>query len=258
MLTKEIVQARFEFYYEKTFRKLDEEGAIKYGERYTATHKWRTIEDVLLISKYLTVQNDDKVLEIGPSMTSLLLRDLIGVKIETLCIDEMNRNFLDKEKIPVHLCDICKEVPPLEKESFDAIIFAQVFEHFTLTPEFALKNILNLLKPGKKIFFCVPNFATSQHRLTLLRGGNPQDLLSDKIVYFAHLREPCYYETNNWWQEAGGTILKIGWTNYNNIDENLFSNLKLSFRYVKEINWHYFLQIWYPRMRHYYYSIITK
>lgn len=256
MFNKNQILETYNFFYEKLFRQLDDEAEKKFGERYTEVHKWRIINDVLLLPK---VKREDKVLEIGPSMTSLIIKKLTGATVEALCIDELNRNFLDPSEIPLHLCDISSEVPSLEKNSYDLILFCEVLEHFLSSPEFAIKNILSLVKPGKHIFFSVPNFASIQKRIQLLRGNNPQDYLSDKVPYYAHIREPVYGEAKKWWEDAGGKIVKEGFTNYDEEQpKGFFSKLLWTARFIKILNWYGLVHIWFPHTRRYFYFLITK
>ncbi len=256
MFTRNQVIQTYNYYYEKLFRKLDDESEEKFGERYTEVHKWRIIRDVLLLPH---IDKNDRILEIGPSLTSLIIKKLTGATIETLCIDDMNRNFLDPLNIPLHLCDISREIPKLEKNSFDLILFCEVFEHFLVSPDLAIKNILSLLRPGKYIFFSVPNFATIKKRMQLLRGINPQDHLSEKTAYFAHIREPVYEETKNWWIDNNAVIVSEGFTNYDEKQpEGLFSKLFWTGRFIKIFNWYGLAHIWFPKTRKYFYFLITK
>ena len=256
MFTRNQVIQTYNYFYEKLFRRLDDESEKKYGERYTEVHKWRIIKDVLLLPQ---VSAADRVLEIGPSMTSLIIKELTGATVETLCIDDMNRNFLEPFKIPLHLCDISREAPDLEKNTFDLILFCEVFEHLLLSPEFAIKTILSLLKPGKHLFFSVPNFATIQKRIQLLRGENPQDTLSDSTPYFAHIREPVYGETKRWWLENNAVIVSEGFTNYDEKEpKGLLSKLFWTGRFLKIMNWYGLFHIWFPKTRKYFYFLMTK
>jgi SAM-dependent methyltransferase len=256
MFNRKIVEETFDLFYNELFRKLDNESEINFGERYTESHKWRIIRDVLLLPP---LSSNDRVLEIGPSLTSLIIKKLTGATVETLCIDDLNRNFLTPYNVPLHLCDITTEVPPLEINYYDCILFCEVFEHFMRAPQFALKNIMALLKPGKHLFFSVPNFATIQKRVMLLRGKNPQDLLSDKIPYYAHIREPVYSETKQWWEEAGGTIVQEGFTNYDRYEPSGFlSKLFWTARFLKIRNGFGLAHIWFPHTRRYFYFLISK
>ncbi len=256
MYTKRQVLDTYNYLYEKLFKNLDDEAERKFGERYTEVHKWRIINDVLLLPK---VKKEDRVLEIGPSMTSLIIKELTGATVEVLCIDELNRNFLDPSGVPLHICDISRETPPLEKESYDLILFCEVLEHFLLSPEVAIKNIMSLVKPGKHIFFSVPNFASIQKRVQLLQGKNPQDTLSDKVPYYAHIREPVRQESKKWWEDSGGKILKEGFTNYDKEQPGGFlSKLFWTARFLKILNWYGLVHIWFPNTRRYFYFLITK
>ena len=256
MYAKNQIIETYNHLYEKLFKKLDDEAERKFGERYTEVHQWRIINDVLLLPK---IKKGDRVLEIGPSMTSLIIKELTGAAVEALCIDDLNQNFLDPSGIPLHICDISREIPPLEKESYDLILFCEVLEHLLVSPELAINTILSLIKPDKHIFFSVPNFASIQKRIQLLRGKNPQDPLSDKVPYYAHIREPVYAETRKWWENAGGRVVKEGFTNYDREQpEGFFSKLFWTARFLKIMNWYGLVHVWFSRTRRYFYFLVTK
>lgn len=256
MFTKDKVLAEYNSLYDSLFRKLDDESEAKTGLRYTHNHKWRIIHDVLLLPP---VTADKRVLEIGPSMTSVLIHELTGAHVETLCIDDLNHNFLDPFHIPLHICDITREVPPIPRGSYDLILFCEVLEHFLIAPHAAIRTILSLCKPEGVTFFSVPNFATIQKRIMLLRGKNPQDPLHEKTAYFAHIREPVFDETKQWWESAGGTVMKHGFTNYDEDAPGRFlSKLFWTARFLKIRNWYGLSQVWLPSTRQYFYLFIRK
>jgi len=256
MYTRNQVLEAYNSLYTELFRTLDDEAERKFGERYTEVHKWRIINDVLLLPQ---AGKGDRILEIGPSVTSLIVKKLTGATVETLCIDDLNRNFLDPFEVPLHICDISRETPPLEKESFDLILFCEVLEHFLVSPERAIQTILSLVKPGGHIFFSVPNFASIQKRAALLLGKNPQDPLSDKVPYYAHIREPVYAEARKWWEDAGGKVVREGFTNYDSEQPGgFFSKLFWTARFLKIVNWYGLVHVWFPRTRRYFYFLVTK
>jgi SAM-dependent methyltransferase len=256
MFTKTEVTNTYNRLYSQFFKRLDDESEKICGERYTEVHKWRSIHDVLFLP---TINKNYRILEIGPSITSVMLKQLTGATVEALCIDTLNRNFLDPFSIPLHLCDISRDTPPLPSESFDIILFCEVLEHFIIAPDKALGTILSLLKPGKYILFSVPNFASIQKRVQLLFGKNPQNLLADDIPYYTHLREPVYGEAKHWWEKAGASIVREGFTNYDkSYPEGIFSKLFWTARFLKILNWYGLVQIWLPKTRQYFYFLLTK
>ena len=256
MFTKTNVIKVYDQLYSQYFKRLDDESEKITGERYTEVHKWRAIHDILFLPH---ITKNDRILEIGPSITSVLLKQLTGAAVEALCIDTLNRNFLDIFSIPLHICDISKETPDLPLESFDIILFCEVLEHFTIATDHALKTILTLLKPGKHILFSVPNFASIQKRMQLISGKNPQDILAETIPYYAHLREPVYGEAKQWWENAGAEIIREGFTNYDkSYPEGIWSKLFWTARFLKILNWYGLVQIWFPKTRQYFYFLLTK
>jgi 2-polyprenyl-3-methyl-5-hydroxy-6-metoxy-1,4-benzoquinol methylase len=147
----------------------------------------------------------------------------------------------------------------MKKESYDIVFFCQVLEHFLLSPEFAIRTVMSLVRKGGLIFFAVPNFAKIQNRVLLMRGGNPQEQLAAQVPYYAHIREPVCKEAEKWWTDAGGTIIRKGFTNYNQEEPGGFlSRLFWTARFVKIANWFGICQVWFSHTREYFYFLIRK
>jgi SAM-dependent methyltransferase len=248
------VKNEFDLLYKEVFEELDNQAQHDFGERYTETHAWRIIADMLLLPP---VSSRDRVLEIGPSAAGVLLKRMTGARVEALCIDDLNRNFLDPAGIPLHLCDLVSEPPPIEEGSVDLVLFCEVLEHFTRHPGAALRNIVNIVKPGGRIFFSVPNFASVQKRLALLAGKNPQDMLSKTVPYYAHLREPTLDEALRWWREAGACVHRTGYTDYDHRDFQ-GSRLRQLGQCVRHADWLRFMRVMFPPLRQYFYIYLCR
>ena len=62
--------------------------------------------------------------------------------------------------------------------------------------------------------FGVPNYATYEHRMALLRGKNSQDVMHDKYIYYAHHREQVMQDCVELWQKYGGRVIDKTWTDH--------------------------------------------
>jgi SAM-dependent methyltransferase len=240
--------------YQRVFQPLDDEAETRFGQRYTLTHKWRSITDILLLP---AISSASRVLEIGPSITGVLIKEMTGASVDALCIDELNRNFLDTAGIPLYCCDITIETPSCPPNAYDIILFCEVIEHFTRPPLNALKTIVSLLKKNGTILFSAPNFASAEKRMALLCGKNPQDSLSPENVYYAHLREPVLREAREWWMLAGANSVAEGYTDYDQRDY-AGPRIRQVAQALRHANWPRLIRILIPSTRRYFYQLLTK
>jgi SAM-dependent methyltransferase len=156
-----------------------------------------------------------RVLEVGASMVSSALR-LAGAQVSVAyhaLEPEWEARFREERIEGVGL-DLLRDRLPWEAETFDLILCDQVLEHLPLQPDFLMRQMFWLLKPGGRLFLSVPNFATWEKRIGLLRGRNPQDLMDPAWVYYAHHREPVMSEVLDWVRRNGGKAVHSEWTDF--------------------------------------------
>lgn len=100
-----------------------------------------------------------KVLDVGASPFHLMYClkqsgiDITGVDVNPGLLTK----FIDKHKLLVKKCNIETEKLPFKNNSFDFIIFNEVFEHLRINPIFALKEINRVLKPEGVLLLTTPN-----------------------------------------------------------------------------------------------------
>jgi SAM-dependent methyltransferase len=82
---------------------------------------------------------------------------------------------------------------PLEDDSFDGVIFTEVFEHLRDYPVRSLGEVARILRPGGYLFFTTPNAAYVMNRIRLLRGGTVHTPLDDWIAGVPHARHAREY-----------------------------------------------------------------
>ena len=78
---------------------------------------------------------------------------------------------------------------PIPDQSFDVVIFAEVFEHLRIAPLRALVEIRRILKPEGLLLLTTPNIARLANILKLLRGQNIVETLPDEDADLAHITD---------------------------------------------------------------------
>jgi SAM-dependent methyltransferase len=147
----------------------------------------------------------DKILEFGTTpllLTGAVRRlgyDIHGVDVRP----ERFENAAAMLEVPITQCDIECEKLPFDDESFDGILFNEIFEHMRINLIFTFSEIRRVLRPGGTMLMSTPHLACLQGILNfVLRGrasGNSGDLYTEyekltKIGHMGHVREYTVYE----------------------------------------------------------------
>ncbi len=100
---------------------------------------------------------------LGWSVTGVSRID--GVFVTPAFVERMSRN-----AVTVLNADVERDAIPAMDASFDCVFFNEIVEHLPFNPFHALDEIWRVLKPGGRLVFSVPNFASFDHLWALLRG----------------------------------------------------------------------------------------
>ena len=71
-------------------------------------------------------------------------------------------------QLDVLSCDVEIETVPFEDNTFDLIVFNEVFEHLRINPIFTLREALRVLRPGGKLLLSTPNLRSFRGLKNLL------------------------------------------------------------------------------------------
>ncbi|MCX7726444.1 MAG: class I SAM-dependent methyltransferase, partial [Chitinispirillaceae bacterium] len=219
------------------------------GQKYIKEH-WKRYVTLLTILPPLN--KDSKVLEVGASILSSHLYFTYGCNVTVVFHElevEWKERFL-KQGIKALSLELMRDPLPVTDNFFDLILFNEVIEHFPLDPSFFLYQLIGKLSENGIIVFSVPNFATSEKRLQLLCGKNPQDMMDKKYVYYAHHREPVMNECIELIKKCGGEILSKQWLDMDGDPAFIPSVKRLLFN-LSKLRIHSLLHFVFPSMRKY-------
>ena len=174
--------------------------------------------ELSLVKKYYT---SGKILEIGslPYHMTFFLK-AIGADVTGTDIDpDRARKFIEKNQLHIKKCDIERDALPFEDNSFELILFNEVFEHLRIDPIFTLKELNRVLKPGGHLIFSTPNkykFLAVLHYLVGQSYIKPYQQFKkiEELGHMGHIREYSKGELKAFLDGTGFTIKKTMYKNY--------------------------------------------
>ncbi len=135
----------------------EEPKLLEWHKSYVSKFKSRIARDLDIVLN--NTQVDSTVLEFG-SIPLLLTTALSKLNYNVIGCDiapERYSSTIEKTGLNVIKCDIEKEILPLGDNSFDAVVFNELFEHLRINPIFTLSEVLRVMKPGATLMLSSPN-----------------------------------------------------------------------------------------------------
>lgn len=133
------------------------ESLTEWHNSYVSNHKVRIALD-LDITK-MEVKKNSTILEFG-SIPLLFTTALSQTKYDVTGCDiapERYATSVERTGINIVKCDIENEQLPFEDNTFDAIVFNELFEHLRINLIFTLSEVLRVMKPGAILMLSSPN-----------------------------------------------------------------------------------------------------
>lgn len=131
-----------------------------------------------------------RVLDVGPSYESELLRRLPGAVVDTLGFGGERFPPRERERhVAFDLRDAERRDAWPELDEYDLVVCAEVIEHLPVSPVPALRFLGAALRPGGWLVLQTPNAARIGNRLRLLVGRNPFEPLREDSADPGHVRE---------------------------------------------------------------------
>ena len=158
------------------------------GHFYLAYHAPRLHCILSLIATHLT-QPNPQVLDVGPSLLTKLVKDMLDTQVDSLGLDGTYVPDTGQH----HIFNLNQSGDsaawPTGLARYDLIIFAEVIEHLYTAPELVLHFLREHLKPGGILLLQTPNAAALPNRLKLLAGRNPFERIRLSSDNPGHFRE---------------------------------------------------------------------
>lgn len=163
---------------------------------------------------------DSNLLEFGsipPLLTAVLVKN--GYKVSGCDIrPERYHSSINKLNIRVVKCDIEKELLPFEKDTFDGIIFNEVFEHLRINLIFTLNEVFRIMKPGAIMLLSTPNLRSFRGIMNFIlrnRSYSCSENIYDQykqletLGHMGHVREYTTKEVIEFLENIGFEVTKL-------------------------------------------------
>jgi SAM-dependent methyltransferase len=176
---------------------------------YEAFHAPRFAYLIGLIQREGLIGPATRVLDIGASRLTEMIRERFGGRVDTLGFTgdtksargdhyEFDLNRAQRETT------WRRDLP-----TYDVIIMAEVLEHLYTAPELVLAFLTTLIKPGGTLVIQTPNAAAATRRLKLLLGRNPYERIRVDSTNPGHFREYTEAELRSIIDGAGFDVRAI-------------------------------------------------
>ena len=141
---------------------------------YLANHKIRIAHDLDIINR--EIPKSKTIMEFG-SIPLVLTAALKSCGYQVTGCDiapERYASTIEAMGLAVVKCNIETQVMPFADESFDAVIFNELFEHLRINPVFTLTEVLRIMRPNGILTLSTPNLRSLD--------GIRNFLLRDKLL----------------------------------------------------------------------------
>ncbi len=185
---------------------------------YLRFHKERYSSDIEFIERYY---RSGRILEIGshPYHLTYALKRL-GYDVVGLDIDPSRYgHFIKKHGLDIVPCDIETKPLPFKDDTFQLIVFNEVFEHLRIDPIKTLLEINRVLSPGGIMILSTPNLYALHRILLFLIGRGIKDPYGafkqmHDIGHMGHLREYSVKEVRKFLVNTGFEFVDVQYKTY--------------------------------------------
>lgn len=223
-----------------------DESLYKWHVSYVANHKLRIALDLDLVKE--NVNPESSILEFG-SVPLLLTAALSESNYKVTGIDiapERYQETISKLGINVVKCDIELEKLPFSDNTFDAIVFNELFEHLRINPIFTLSEVLRVLKPGGRMMLSSPNLRSLNGLANFLIRNQAYSCSGntyaeyrklESLGHMGHVREYTTREVTEFLQSVGFTVGNVIYrgrfnTNFKQLFARMIPSLRPFVSYV--------------------------
>lgn len=188
------------------------ESMVDWFSAYAGNHRVRLAHDLRIVTDH--ARENTRIAEFGsvPLLLTLPLKqmgyDITGVDIDPSRFGET----ITENGLNVIQCDIENDPLPLDSESFDLVIFDELFEHLRINLIRTMSDVRRILKPGGLLLLSSPNLGSLSGLKNLVFRNTAyscaQCIYSEykKLEDLGHMGHVREYTT----QEVVGFLEKVG------------------------------------------------
>lgn len=212
---------------EESFRLLDEIAARiqpddsaleEWFSGYFREHRQRLAGDLHLIER--NVAPEARVLEYG-AVPPVLTAALAALDYEISAVDLRPARFaraISSFSLEVIECDVETEPVPFADETFDVVLFNELFEHLRINPIFTLGEVHRVLRAGGLLLLSTPNLRSLRGIRNLVcrnqghaasAGVYEQYEKLETLGHMGHVREYTTREVSDFLARIGFGIEKV-------------------------------------------------
>jgi SAM-dependent methyltransferase len=196
----------------------DEQRLADWHRSFVAGHKERIAFDLDIVRS--NVPHNCSILELG-SIPLLLTTALSTLDYEVTGCDlapERYTSTIKSTGIHVVKCDIEAERLPFPDNSFDAVVFNELFEHLRINPIFTLSEVLRVMKPGATLMLSTPNLRSWGGMKNYLLHNRAYSCCGDtfaeyqklaKLGHMGHVREYTTREIAEFMRRIGFQLTRL-------------------------------------------------
>ena len=131
---------------------------------------------------------------------------------------ERFQSSIEKLGLTVLRCDIELEKLPIEDNTYDAIVFNELFEHLRINPIFTMSEVFRVVKPNGLLFLSSPNLRSLEGLVNFLFRNRAYSCCGDlyaeyekleKLGHMGHVREYTTAEITTFLKRIGFVVDKL-------------------------------------------------
>lgn len=171
---------------------------------YLNTQAIRLAHTTNLVQEFCKQHPVRKVLDVGPHFLTRCIKELISPELSVSTLgyeyEKLVPSAIIDEHVHYDLTDCVRKKPAVFRSApFELILFCETIEHLVISPSLVLGFLKELLidKHGCLVVQ-TPNAVTLPHRIKMLGGANPYELLREDFEYKGHIREYTMKELQNY------------------------------------------------------------
>ncbi|MBI4776957.1 MAG: class I SAM-dependent methyltransferase [Deltaproteobacteria bacterium] len=196
----------------------EDQSLLDWHREYISIHSLRLAFDLDIVKMYVAREAD--VLELGSIplfFTNALSKSNYYV---TGCdiAPERYASSISRLGMAVVKCDIETEKLPFGNNSFDAIIFNEIFEHLRINPIFTLSEVLRVMKPKALLVLSSPNLRSLKGIINILFKGRAHSCCGniyaeyrklETLGHMGHVREYTEMEVVEFLENIGFSVTEV-------------------------------------------------